>query len=304
MQFQTVWGPLIAWYLFLAGVGAGAYLVGFVAERAGERYSALARPGYILGAPLVAIGAALLLFHLGNPPQVWRAILRPYSSIMSLGLWILVVFLGFAGLHFGALLLPKAVKVSGRWMPWVKTLAAIFAVAVIIYTGLLLGVTKAIPFWNTPILPLLFLVSAISTGIGAVMLIVGGQQLLAPKARLAGAISEAVHSLSRVELPLIVTEVLVLFFLLFIMIAGSSTAAGSAHYLISGGYAVAFWLGLVVVGLLLPIILEALTLRRSPALAGAPRSAITVLTALCLLAGGLVLRYAILAAGATVAGTL
>ncbi len=38
MGLGTVWGPLVAWYLFLAGVGAGAYLISIAAANLGERY--------------------------------------------------------------------------------------------------------------------------------------------------------------------------------------------------------------------------------------------------------------------------
>ena len=67
MGLGTVWGPLIAWYLFLAGVGAGAYIVAVVANVLGERYKPLVKPGIFLGAPLVAIGSGLLLLDLGAP---------------------------------------------------------------------------------------------------------------------------------------------------------------------------------------------------------------------------------------------
>lgn len=304
MNAQTQWGPLIAWYLFLAGAGAGAYLVSYVSDRMGERYRALARPGVYLGAPLVAIGSLLLLFHLGNPLQVWRGILRPNSSMMSLGIWILIIFLVLSSLHLATFLLPKVFKFSARVMPWIKGCAAVFAVLAILYTGLLLGVVKAIPFWNTPVLPLLFLVSSISTGMGAVLLVVGFQRLLKPSSEATQSSGESVHALSRVDVALIVTEMLVLFVFLFTMIAGGTTEAGSARSLVSGDNSVLFWLGLVVIGLLVPFALGAWTITRSARISGRSLSAVTMLSAVCLLIGGLALRYAILAAGATVSSLL
>ena len=198
----------------------------------------------------------------------------------------------------------KIFKFSARVLSWIKIIAAIFAVATIIYTGLLLGVIEAIPFWNTPMLVVLFLVSALSTGISAVVLIVGLQNLFARKSEATRSISEGVHGLSRIELPLIVTELLVLFLLLFIMIAGSRTAAASARHLVSGAYAVVFWLGLVVVGLLVPFTLEALSITRSAKITGKNLSVLAVISAICVLVGGLVLRYSVLAAGISVSGTL
>ena len=72
----------------------------------------------------------------------------------------------------------------------------------------------------------------------------------------------------------------------------------------TGGYAVAFWLGIVVVGLLVPVTLEAWTLTRGQGLTVARLTDLSVVVGLCLLIGGIILRYAILAAGANVSGTL
>jgi formate-dependent nitrite reductase membrane component NrfD len=305
MGLGTVWGPLIAWYLFLAGVGAGAYIVAVVANVLGERYKPLVKPGIFLGAPLVAIGSGLLLLDLGAPLRAPLAFLRPQSSMISVGIWIITIFILLGLLHIAALLF-KQVKLSEKALRWLGGINAVFAVGTAIYTGLLLGVVKAVPFWNTPMLPLLFLVSALSTGMGAVLLVVGVLRWVMPKQVEAEKeqVAESVHALSRVDMPLIVTELLVLFFFIFLMVASRSTAAESARYLVSGGYAVAFWLGIVVVGLLVPVTLEAWTLTRGKGLPLARLTNISVVVGLCLLIGGIILRYAILAAGANVSGTL
>jgi len=305
MGLQNVWGPLIAWYLFLAGVGAGAYVVGFGASLLGERYRPLVKPGIYLGAPLVAIGSLLLLLDLGAPIRFWMGFLRPQSSMISVGIWIISIFIVLGAIHIAALLFPQ-VKLSEKAQRWLGWITSLFALATAIYTGLLLGVVKAVPFWNTPMLPLLFLVSALSTGMGAVVLVVGLRRWVTPKAVEAEKeqVTESVHALSRVDLPFIVTELLVLFFLVFLMAASRTIAAESARYLVSGGYAVAFWLGVVVVGLLVPVTLEAWSVTRGKGLSLARLLDLGVITGLCLLVGGLILRYAVLAAGANVSAAL
>jgi len=309
MGLQDVWGPLIAWYLFLAGVGAGAYLVGVVADYLGERYRPLVKLGIYLGAPLVAIGSLLLLLDLGAPLRAWRGFLRPQSSMISVGIIIISVFIILGAIHIAALLAPRFFprwQLSGRAQRWLGGINGLFALGTAIYTGLLLGVVKAVPFWNTPMLPLLFLVSALSTGMGAVVLVVGLRRWVTPAAveAEAGPVTESVHALSRTDIPLIVTEVLVLFFLLFIMAASRSTAAESVRYLVAGGYAVAFWLGVVVVGLLVPVTLEAWSLMQERRLSLERLLDLGVVTGLCLLVGGVILRYAVVAAGASVSLTL
>ena len=54
-------------------------------------------------------------------------------------------------------------------MAHVIGIVAAFAVAA--YTGFLLGVVKAYPLWNNAILPILFVVSALSAGLAATSLV-------------------------------------------------------------------------------------------------------------------------------------
>jgi polysulfide reductase chain C len=298
MGLGTVWGPLIAWYLFLAGMGAGAYIVAWGASRLGPKYSSLVKPGVFLGAPLVAIGSLLLLLDLGNPLRAYLGFLRPQSSMISVGIFIISVFIVLGLLHLATLLF-KQVKLSAPALAWLSGMAALFALATAIYTGLLLGVVKSVPFWNTPMLPLLFLVSALSTGAGAVLLVLGVQRLIAPGAKAeAENLTESAHLLSRADIPLVVVELLVLFFLLFITSGSQTVVASSAQYLMAGGFAVAFWVGLVLVGLVVPVVLEAWSLRSGQALN------VGALAGVCLLIGGIILRYAILSAGQNVSTTL
>ncbi len=305
MGLQDVWGPPIAWYLFLAGVGAGAYLVGVVADYLGERYRPLVKPGIYLGAPLVAIGSILLLFDLGSPLRFFLGFLQPQSSMLSVGIIIISVFIILGSIHIATLIFPK-MNISQRTLRWLGGINGLFALGTAIYTGLLLGVVKAVPFWNMPLLPPLFLVSALSTGIGAVLLVVGLRRWVKPAAVEAEGdkVTESVHALGRIDTPIIVTELLMLFFLIFIMIASQTTGAESARYLVAGGYATAFWLGVVVIGLLLPFTLESWSMTRGRGMSLARLSDLGIVTGLCLLVGGLILRYAVVAAGANVSLTL
>ncbi len=298
MGLGTVWGPLIAWYLFLAGMGAGAYIVGYAASLLGPKYQPLVKPGVFLGAPLVAIGSLLLLLDLGNPLRFYLGFLRPGNSMISVGIYIISEFIVLGGIHLLALLF-KQIKLGERALKWLSGLAAVFALATAIYTGLLLGVVKAVPFWNTPMLPLLFLVSALSTGAGAVLVVLAIQRVVRPPAQgEVEQVRESEHLLSRVDIPLVVVELLVLFFLLFIMSGGTSIAAESARYLVAGGFAAAFWVGVVVIGLLVPVVLEVVALR------GGQSWTLGALAGVCLLVGGILLRYAVLSAGASVATTI
>src|SRR5512142_2539447 len=139
MGLGTVWGPLIAWYLFLAGMGAGAYMVAWGASVLGSKYNALVKPGVLLAAPLVAIGSGLLLLDLGNPLRFYLGFLRPQSSMISVGVFIITVFILLGLLHIAALLWPRRIRLSANVLGWLSGVNAVFALATAVYTGLLLG---------------------------------------------------------------------------------------------------------------------------------------------------------------------
>jgi formate-dependent nitrite reductase membrane component NrfD len=303
MGLQDVWGPLLAWDLFLGGAGAGAYLIGVVAEWLGGRYRRLAKPGIYAGPVMVAVGALLLLIELGRPLRFWRGFLKPGSSMMSIGIILISLFIVLGFLHILFSLFPK-IGVKAGVLRWLGIVTAVIGVGVILYTGLLLGLVKAVPFWNTPLLPMLFLVSALLCGLATVMLILGLWRWVMPAQVEMEEVGESFRSLIPLVVILVVVEVLMLFSLLFVTGGGQVTAAKSAKFLVAGGYATAFWVGLVVVGLLVPLGLVIWVVARRGEKASGLLVDLTTLAAFCLLVGGLFLRYAVVAAGANVSSLL
>ncbi len=242
---QTVWGWPIAIYLFLAGVAAGAYLAAaYVWYKHGD--SPVSRTGIFLTAPCVGVSILFLFFDLGAPLRFMLAFLKPFSSMISVGTWVLTIF--FIISAFQWLKCFKAREDILEFSNIIWLVGSIFAVATAVYTGVLLGVVKAIPFWNTPLLPVLFFISAVSTGIGAILVTV----------LLRGAKDSDVgllHSLSRIDLLFVGLEVIVILFYLVVMGQSRLAAAESVHILVAGSYAPVFW-AFVVLGLVVPFCLE------------------------------------------------
>ena len=140
--------------------------------------------------------------------------------------------------------------------------------------------------------------SALSTGAGAILVILAVQRVVRSSKQEHDQVRASERWLSRVDVPLVVVELVVLFFFLFIMSGGPSLAGESARYLVSGGFALAFWVGVVGIGLLVPLGLEVWSLRSGQGLT------VGAVAGLCLLVGGVVLRYAVLSAGANVSTAL
>ena len=282
---QSKWSWEIAAYLFLAGLGAGAYVVGVVSGFLGADWSAIAKIGVCLGFPCVLAGCVFLIVDLGSPQHFWRAGLRPGTSWIAGGTIIITIYMILAACHVAFWLWPfqnLATATTGRHA--LGVLGALFAFGTMIYTGILLGAARPIAFWSTAMLPLLFLVSALSTGTMAVVLIAAfaGTSYLEP-----------IHSLARIDMVLIVLELFVLgFFLQGTHRVPESRA--SAQLVLTGTLAPLFWWGVVVVGLLAPLGLELLAV---VALHGGGAVAVALLASAAGLVGGLLLRQVILRGG-------
>jgi formate-dependent nitrite reductase membrane component NrfD len=244
---QKEWGWLIVLYVFLAGLGGGTFLFSFVLIFI-DRYSAVARIGALVGPLLVFIGSGMLIFDLGSATRVYRLFTTPstlLSSWMIRGAWILTAFI-ILGIAYA---LPAFGFFS--WLPWKQAsglglglgiAAALFAIVVTVYPGLLLGVIKSIPLWNTSALPPLFFLSGLDTGLAALVLM----SLAFPSIG-----ADGFHLLGFIDAGLIVLLLVALGAYIEIVRQTGVTAAASIRLLLNP----LFIGGMVISGLVLPLVM-------------------------------------------------
>ena len=239
-----VWGPMIAWYLFLAGASAGAFLTSTFVEAKYPESVKMRVAGRIIAPIFVGIGLLMLMLDaeagLHNPLRFFWLIANP-GSVMTLGVYFICVFMPVA---LVSALLEVLKKPVPKWLTWV---GIVFAFAVAAYTGFLLGVVKAYPLWNNAILPILFVVSALSAGLAATSLV----GLVTDRERF-----EHMWLIKKSHVILSAIEMVVLATMLVIVSAGSVEGAASVYSLVAGQYAPAFWGGIVLLGLVAPFIIE------------------------------------------------
>ncbi|NMA68404.1 MAG: polysulfide reductase NrfD [Desulfitobacterium sp.] len=248
------WGWLIAIYLFLGGLGAGAYLTSYAADRGWLGNSpALRRAGYFMSGPIVAIGTLLLVFDLGQglrkPWLLVRLVVNVKSSVMTWGVWILAFFI-VVSLLIALLIWMK------REVPAILThVGAVLALATCAYTGLLLAVVEAFPLWNNYLLPVLFVVSALSTGLSITVLISN----IIDK----GLATDEVKT-TKLHVYLVVLEVILIgvIFGMAAMGAKGVVAAESVARILTGEFAIWFWSCLIVLGLLVPFFVSVYALNK------------------------------------------
>ncbi len=308
MTYEPVWGAIIAWYLFLAGLGGGAFITSALASWLYPKATKIRKIGRVIALVTVCVGLALLMLDArAGFRHPWRfALLLDHlnSSVMSWGVVFLAVFIVIAlavviveicdtrfrgadpngvWAHKHPQRLAQGVKVP----EWLNVLGVVFAFAVAAYTGALLGVVKTFPLWNHPLLPVLFVVSALSTGIASVVF---GALLLAREE------AEQIVIIKRTHFGLVCGEILLVFFMLFVLLSHSTDAYDTVMRLVCGDYAVQFWLLFVAFGLVIPLIADAWELfcpARKPA--GATR-AVGLVSEAGVMVGGFFLRYLVIVA--------
>lgn len=237
---QTTWGWLIIIYLFLGGLGSGAFLCSVLAYKGylGKLNEKFHNFGFKFAPICVAFGTFLLLLDLApraatNPLALMRLYTHP-TSMMSLGTYLLTFFIVISFIVFMWVKNNKALDDK------ILFLGAFLAVGVMGYTGLLLYVIKAIPLWASIWLPILFTISAISTGlsINSAFSLNRGHELT--------------QKVKVFHIALIVLEIIAVMFL-FAMVSSEAAGLKSVSKIVGGSLAPIFWIGFVFLGLLLPL---------------------------------------------------
>jgi len=278
-QLQTEWGWLIAVYLFLGGVGGGAYTIAAINSFLGESMGLSTTVGLWIGFPALLIGSLFLIADLGSPSRAVLAAMKPRTSWIARGTLIISIFMILSFVH---LVLHQFTAITGSIINIIAVLGIVFAIGTMAYTGILLGASKGIPFWRTGVVPVVFVVSATVTGHFAIMLgvtLFGG----------ASAGLEPLQTMAAEATGLVVLEVLTILFFLQAAFRQPDPRESAERILRKRMFV---W-GYFILGLTVPLVLMIIIYRSSVALHG-----LAAIGALLGLMGGLILRQAVLVCGA------
>jgi formate-dependent nitrite reductase membrane component NrfD len=287
------WGWYVVLYFFVGGITAGVYAIACALDAVGDpRDRDVVHLGYTLAFPGVLICGMLLIVDLGQPFRFWHMLFRSEHvpalafklwSPISLGSWILSAFGAFSFVSF---LLTLVETGRLRWRPLVAmaawwrrlsnairtiwlALGALAGFGLAGYAGVLMIATTR-PVWhNAYLLGGLFLASAFSTSYAFLIL------ALLRRGRHGDPTVTKLDDAERWSLSL---EIVLLAITLIWL-------GGAARPLFTGGYGVLFWVGVVGLGLLVPLLLG----RARAGSSSAERRA--MLRATCILVGGLSLRF-------------
>jgi formate-dependent nitrite reductase membrane component NrfD len=311
------WAAPIWIYLWMAGMAGGAYLAAFLAERfTGIKDNKLLRLASYVGVPLAVIGVLLLVVDLGQPIRFWHLFTQfKLISPMSMGTWVLLVWVAIAIIMIilwwvEKRLTEEVARSLRRTIGYLAWTNVIFSVLLIAYTGVLLAVSNQ-PLWaSTVLLPSLFVVSAVSTGVALLVL-----AAIASNAISKGSLVEVrmvlnqlfgttdwtipnkmVERLAEADVVVIIIELAVLIGYAIWMAVSSMAGAGEALGLLTTGVLAApFWAGIVLLALLIPLGLEIMNWGKAIGSKGVLRA--LVISSTCVILGGLILRAVITIGG-------
>jgi formate-dependent nitrite reductase membrane component NrfD len=274
--------------------------------RSSRPHVEIARYGAFLAPLPLIVGCFALIFELGTfEAGHWFRWINLYKVInlspMSIGTWLLTAFIGVS-LAYAYTFVPSAPFLGERQVRLRKALAWVsvpLGISTAVYTGILLGAMPARPFWNSPILALLFLLSSISTGVALILLARGIlHRTRSPETEQTR--RESDYLLTATDVMLIGFELMVIFlFIMYAQLTIGGVKEAVAVILPGGDLAVLFWVGVVLVGLLIPALIELYYV--VPKLVyhrgfDSPRI-VDIAVSGAVLLGGFLLRYVVLVAG-------
>ncbi|MCF1426926.1 MAG: polysulfide reductase NrfD [Shewanella sp.] len=297
----VVWNWIIAVYLFMAGLSAGSMLVAIglkwykQARGLPSEGLPVIKAAGVLGPLAICLGMALLVLDLTKPFHFYLILINyNLTSVMAWGVIALLLYIPLVFV-FAGLVFEKQVLKFAPWLGGVLKACrqvegtlnkVIFALAlgVGVYTGFLLSAMISYPILNTAVLPALFLASALSVGSAGNILVA---TLFFSKKE-----SDCIEQVHRIEYPVAFNEALCLV-LLFVGLNFSGPAAQAATSAITtGAWAGVFWIGVVGLGLAVPVLASTL----------APKSwkhskGFLIAVSSCTILGVLALRHFVVYAG-------
>ena len=164
------WGLWIAIYFHGVGIAGGVFAIGALGHL-------LDWPGFtsrrVLRSIIILSFAAFtpaflgVWLDLGHPERAAAIMLRPnFGSMMAFNAWMYNAFMAVAGL-----ILLLSYRQDNGWLKPLLVLAGLLSLMFPSQSGAFFGVVETKPFWNSALLPMLFLTGALTSG-SALLLVV------------------------------------------------------------------------------------------------------------------------------------
>jgi Fe-S-cluster-containing dehydrogenase component/formate-dependent nitrite reductase membrane component NrfD len=251
-QHKVPWHWQVPAYLVTKGIGSGIFTI--LSLGLGLGAFAFDSLSYVVGGFLsllfIAITTGLLVADLERPERFLSILYRPqWRSWLTRGAYILVGFSLLAGLwwllELGSMLGIIPMESITGIRPFFLWLGLPLSIGVAVYTAFLFGQAEGRDLWQSSLLPFHLFVQSLMVGSGMLLVI---SALFAVPAD--------IHNLSLIVfVGSIIIDLFITLMGEFGMPHASDVAAKAAHDISHGRYRSHFWVGAILVGHIIPLIL-------------------------------------------------
>jgi len=247
---QETFGTLIAVYFYLTGLSAGSFVLSTLAFVFGmEKFKPIGKIGVILATLFLVMAPLALLVHVGQPFKAWHLFVHlNITSPITWGSFLLTLypinciiygFFMFRGNKpktrlFGTIGIPLAIFVHG-------------------YTGFILALGKARALWNTALMPFLFLISAMVSGIALMILISIVKDRFFSKEKTIN--RELVFGLGQLLVAMILIDLFLVLSDVLVLLVSHAEAQEVAHLILTGKFSFYFLVVENIMGKIIPAII-------------------------------------------------
>lgn len=254
---QIPLGILLAQYFYLTGLSAGSFVISVIAILGGKvEYKPLGKIGAVV-APLCLVLAPMnLLVEMAQPLRAWHLMtyLPGYVNLKSpitYGVLLLTAY-PISALIYGFFVYTENMKMS-------KIFAIIgipLAISVHGYTGFIIALGKGRALWNTALMPTLFIVSAMVSGIALMILaaIIRNVYMMKDKSEEeVKADRELIYGLGKFLGGVIVFDLFLIFNAVLVLLTSTKESFHAAELLLWGRYSIDFVVIELLLGSLIPL---------------------------------------------------
>ena len=247
---QDAFGLNIAIYFYLTGLSAGSFILSTLAYGFGlKQYKPLGKTGVVVATVVLIIAPFFLLIHIGMPSRAWH--LFVYLNMASPITWgsFLLILYPINCIIYGYFMFKENMKLTRVF----GFIGIPLAISVHGYTGFILAFGKARALWNTALMPILFLVSAVVSGIALMILVVIIKDRFFSKEKKID--RELILSLGKLMAWMIVFDLFLVGSDLIVLSISHSDAQAAAHLILAGKFSPLFLIVENLLGKIFPFII-------------------------------------------------
>ncbi len=251
VHYQTTLAFLISYYFYCTGLSAGSFMISTMSYGFGmTKYKPASKMGVVAAVLLLLLAPQFLLMQVGWPiKSVWNHFVyfNPVSA-MSYGAFLLMLY-PLNSIIYGIFMFKGNMKLTKIF----GLIGIPMALAVHGYTGWILALAVARDYWNTGLMPIVFLFSAMVSGVSMMILLIMIRDRFFTKEKVIN--KDLVVSLAKILGWLLVVDLFLVFCDYSVLLYSKLEGKEVAHFMLFGKMSFFFVVVENLIGKIIPMII-------------------------------------------------